>query len=93
MRIHFYATFRDIVGAKHLELDLPDGIAVQEILDRVLIEVPDLRSELLDERGVLSRHVHIFVNGRSSVFLDKGLETQISTREDRIDFFPAVAGG
>lgn len=48
---------------------------------------------MLDEQGALSKHVHIFVNGRGCVFLDDALETQLDIASDRIDFFPAVAGG
>lgn len=93
MRVYFYATFRDIVGGKFIDLDLADGVSVQQVLDRVLSLHPGLQPEMLDAAGQLSRHVHIFVNGRGCVFLEQGLATPISERDDRIDFFPAVAGG
>ena len=93
MRVYFYATFRDIVGGKHLDLDLPDGSSVRQLLDRVLLEHPALRSEILDAAGNLSRHAHIFINGRGCVFLERGLDTALSLRDDRVEFFPAIAGG
>jgi molybdopterin synthase sulfur carrier subunit len=93
MKVYFYATFRDIVGGKHIDIDLADGVTVQGILDRVLVEYPDLRNEMLNKEGRLSKHVHIFVNGRGCVFLERGLDTPVSEEDDRIDFFPAVAGG
>ncbi len=93
MRVHFYATFREVVGEKHIDLDLADGATVQQLLDQVLLDHPGLRNKMLDEEGLLSHHVHIFINGRSSQFLDQGLATPLSARDDRIDFFPAVAGG
>lgn len=93
MRVHFYATFRDIVGGKFIDLDVKDGVTVQQLLDRVLSLHPALRDEMLDEAGELSQHVHVFVNGRGCVFLEHGLATSLSERDDRIDFFPAVAGG
>jgi MoaD family protein len=93
MRVYFYATFRDIVGGKYIDLDLEDGVTVQQLLDRVLALHPTLRGEMLDEAGQLSQHVHIFVNGRGCVFLEQGLDTPLSKRDDRVDFFPAVAGG
>jgi molybdopterin synthase sulfur carrier subunit len=93
MRVYFYATFRDIVGSKFIDLDLSDGVTVQQLLDQVLAQYPAMRSEMLDEAGQLSQHVHIFVNGRGCVFLEQGLATPISERNDRVDFFPAVAGG
>ncbi len=93
MRVYFYATFRDIVGGKYIDLDLEDGATVQKLLDRVLSLHPGLKGQMLDEVGQLSQHVHIFVNGRGCVFLEQGLATPLSQRDDRIDFFPAVAGG
>ena len=33
--------------------------------------------ELLDDAGALSRHVHLFVNGRSSKWLPDGMDTKI----------------
>ena len=93
MRVHFYATFRDIVGHKQIEVALPDGSTVQQLLDGVLADYPGLGREMLDENGELSKHVHIFINGRGCVFLEHGLETPLSAQHDRIDFFPAVAGG
>ncbi len=93
MRVHFYATLREIVGGKYIDLDLADGTSVQRLLDRVLSDHPGLRGVMLDEAGLLSQHVHLFVNGRGCVFLERGLDTPLSARHDRVDFFPAVAGG
>lgn len=93
MQVNFYATFREIVGSKSIELELADGTSVQGLLDRVLLDHPGLRGEMLDEGGNLSKHVHIFVNGRGCIYLEQGLETPLSAQDDRIDFFPAVAGG
>lgn len=92
MRIGFYATLRKIVGRKYVELSLAEPCTLQEILDAVLLAHPDLRDELIDEQGGLDRHVHLFVDGRSSKFLPEGLATAV-TGEQSIEFFPAVAGG
>jgi molybdopterin synthase sulfur carrier subunit len=40
----------------------------------------------------LFEHIHVFVNGRQSVFLPMGLETLVSS-EDVLDVFPPVGGG
>ena len=93
MHVHFFATFREIVGHKQVEVAVPDGTTVQQLLDRVLVDFPGLRREMLDEHGALSKHVHIFINGRGCVYLERGLDTPLSAHDDRIDFFPAVAGG
>lgn len=92
MDIHFYATLRRIAGQKTVRFELPDGITVQELVDTVVTRFPAMREELLDEAGNLYPHVHVFVNGRDAPYLDGALGTVI-TDDDKIDIFPAVAGG
>lgn len=92
MDIHFYATLRRIAGQKTIQFDLANGITVKELVDAVVIRFPSMREELLDEAGNLYPHVHVFVNGRDAPYMDDGLETVI-TASDKIDIFPAVAGG
>jgi sulfur-carrier protein len=92
MRISFYATLRKIVGVKHIELPVPETCTLVEILTAVVAAYPDLREEVLDERGELDRYVHLFVDGRSSKFLPDGMATKVDGRQT-IEFFPAVAGG
>lgn len=92
MRISFYATLRKIVGEKHVELPLPDRCTLREILAVVVAAHPALRVDLLDEHGELDRSVHLFVDGRSSKFLVDGMDTVVDGSQ-KIEFFPAVAGG
>lgn len=92
MRISFYATLRKIVGQKHIELPLPERCTLREILSAVLLAHPGLRDDLLDEHGDLDRSVHLFVEGRSSKFLADGMDTVVDGSQ-KIEFFPAVAGG
>ncbi|MCG8589560.1 MAG: MoaD family protein [Proteobacteria bacterium] len=92
MQIGFYATLRKIVGAKYAEVSVPEGASLQEVLDAVVGAYPDLKEELLDEAGRLSRHVHLFVDGRSSKHLPDGLDTRVHAGQT-VEFFPAVAGG
>lgn len=92
MRIGFYATLRKIVGEKYVELDLPLPCTLAQIIDAVVATYPDLAREILDEDGELDRYIHLFVDGRSSKFLDGGLATEVDGSQS-IEFFPAVAGG
>jgi sulfur-carrier protein len=92
MDIHFYATLRRIAGQKTIKFDLANGITVHELVDAVVTRFPSMRDELLDGEGNLYPHVHVFVNGRDAPYMDDGLETVI-TDSDKIDIFPAVAGG
>ena len=92
MKVSFYATLRKIVGEKTVDIRLPENPRLRDLLDEVLSTYPGLREDLLDDSGELSRHVHLFVNGRSSKYLSAGLETPIEVSQ-KIEFFPAVAGG
>lgn len=92
MNINFYATLRPIAGQKTVKFDLSEGITVQQLVDAVVTRFPAMREELLDDDGNLYPHVHVFVNGRDAPYLDDALATVI-TNNDKIDIFPAVAGG
>lgn len=92
MIVSFYATLRRIVGAKTVEFTLPAGSSLQHLLDEIIRTYPDLQQELLDADGNLYQHVHFFVNGRDAAFLEKGMDTPISS-EDVLGIFPAVGGG
>jgi molybdopterin synthase sulfur carrier subunit len=92
VEVHFYATLRAEVGEKTIEVEVPDGATVRELLDRLVESWPRLAEAMLDEQGRLSRHVHLLVDGGSVRHLERGIETAL--RSDlKIDVFPAVAGG
>jgi sulfur-carrier protein len=92
MEVSFFATLRQVVGAKTVEFDLPSGATVRELLAEMIRCYPGLQQELVDEQGELYQHVHIFVNSRDSIFLDNGLDTKIPENA-KIGVFPAVGGG
>lgn len=92
MNVNLYATLRQIAGKKTIELELPDGATVRQLLDAVVARHPEMRSDLLDECGKLFPHVHLFVNGRDAPDLAGALETRLAP-DDKIDLFPATGGG
>jgi len=51
-----------------------------------------LRAHLFAADGSLSRHVHVFVDGRDSHYLSGGLDTVLGG-DEQIDVFPPVGGG
>jgi molybdopterin synthase sulfur carrier subunit len=91
MDVNFYATLRLITGKKTVSLDLPENVTVREMLEACFKIYPALRKELMNG-DELHGHVHVFVNGRDVPYLEKTLETRITTR-DKLDIFPAVGGG
>lgn len=92
MQVSFYATLRRRVGAKRIEVPVPADASLQQVLDAVLAACPELAEDLLDESGGLSRHIHLFVDGRSSKYLPEGLATRLAPGQS-VQLFPAVAGG
>jgi molybdopterin synthase sulfur carrier subunit len=90
--VKVYATLRPIVGGRLVDLDLPDGTRVRELVAHMVESWPDLAPMMLDEEGELSRRVHVFVDGRSSRHLPAGSDTVIESSNE-VDVFPAVAGG
>jgi molybdopterin synthase sulfur carrier subunit len=92
MNVNFYATFRQIVGAKTVDLPLPDRSTVRDLVNEVVRRFPGLRTQLLDEHGELYGHVHVFINGRDAPYLENAQDTFLSP-EDIVSVFPAVGGG
>ena len=92
MKVSLYATIRAIAGTKTVELDLPDGSSIRELLDRLVQRCPPLAEKLFDTEGKLSRSVQVFVDGRSSAHLPESLDTKLRA-DQAVDIFPAIAGG
>jgi molybdopterin synthase sulfur carrier subunit len=92
MKVNFYSTLREIVGQKTVEIDLPENTTVRQLVEEIIRQYPLLERELVDERGDLYQHVHVFVNGRDVPFLVDRVDTQLSMA-DKISIFPAVGGG
>jgi molybdopterin converting factor small subunit len=64
-----------------------DGRTVAELLRELEREHPGLGGWILDERGIIRRHINVFVNG------DRGSEDTAVDADDRIDVLPAISGG
>jgi sulfur-carrier protein len=76
---------------KRLAGDRPDheveGATVGEVLHAIEGAHPGVAGWILDERGLIRRHINVFVNGELG-----GQETAVS-EEDRVDVLPAISGG
>ena len=92
MKVNFYATYRQIVGGKSVDLAVPQDVTVRQLIDYLIERFPRLRNEMLDENGELYRHVHVFISGRDAPYLTEALDTPISP-DDTVNVFPPVAGG
>jgi sulfur-carrier protein len=64
-----------------------EGGTVGELLAGLERAHPAVSGWILDERGVLRRHINVFVNG------EQGEQGTAVGAEDRVDVLPAVSGG
>jgi sulfur-carrier protein len=76
---------------KRLAGDTPDhrleGATVGELLHALEDAYPAVGGWILDERGVIRRHINVFVNGELG-----GHDTPVMA-DDRVDVLPAISGG
>jgi sulfur-carrier protein len=74
---------------------LAGGRGEHELEGRTVIELlrgfesanPDTAGWILDERGMIRRHINVFVNG------ERGTEQTAVGATDRVDVIPAITGG
>jgi sulfur-carrier protein len=63
------------------------GDSVVELLRGLEREHPEIGGWILDERGLIRRHINVFVNG------ERGAEDTAVRSGDRIEVLPAITGG
>jgi molybdopterin converting factor small subunit len=63
------------------------GATVVELLRMLEEGHPSLNGWILDERGLVRRHINVFVNG------ERGAEQTAVAPEDRVEIVPAITGG
>jgi sulfur-carrier protein len=91
VRVKVYATLRDLLGTRAIDLDITQATTIRQLLDDLVAVYPALADKLRDSQGNLTGQVHIMLNGRPIEFLD-GLATQV-VPTDTLSLFPPVGGG
>jgi len=91
VQIRLYATLRDLIGVKAVELPIGAKSTVGEALQRLAHDYPPLTDKLWDGLGARTGYVTVLLNGRSIDYLD-GADTPV-TDGDEMDLFPPVGGG
>ena len=76
---------RDLAGGNR-SLEIP-GATVGEVLRELEGAWPKTTGWVLDERGVIRRHVNVFVNGERS-----SADASV-TEGDRLHVLPSITGG
>jgi molybdopterin converting factor small subunit len=64
-----------------------EGATVMEVLRALEVRHPNISGWIVDERGLIRRHINVFVNGA------RGGEATAVRPGDRIEVVPAITGG
>jgi molybdopterin synthase sulfur carrier subunit len=64
-----------------------EGTTVRDLLRELERSQPGVSGWILDERGLIRRHINVFVNGEG------GREDTPVGPDDRVDVLPAISGG
>lgn len=89
--LKLFATLRDLVGAKTIDVPFEDGQTVRQLIDNIRTLHPELAAEIVTDTGELTGAVHILVHGRH-VHWGDGLDTVIEAGQ-QVVLMPPTAGG
>ena len=64
-----------------------EGATVAELLSALELRHPELSGWIVDERGLIRRHINVFVNG------ERGNGATAVGSGDRVEVLPAITGG
>lgn len=95
MQVRFYATLRALVGARTLEVPLPEGASVLDLARTLARLHPALAEHFFadpERPDALARSVHFRLDGRDVRWLPEAEHTVLRP-EHEVDVFPPVAGG
>jgi molybdopterin converting factor small subunit len=64
-----------------------DGATIGDLLRALERDQPALSGWVLDERGLIRRHINVYVNG------ELGSKDTVVAKRDRVEVLPAISGG
>lgn len=93
VKVHTILSLKEAIGQREIEITLPEGNTVQDLLSWMGERWGDKLSPLLfsPKDGRPLPHIRLMVNGRSIEFL-KGLETVLRDADELL-ILPMVTGG
>ncbi len=79
VKLLFFATIRDRAGTKSMELDVPDDMTVQGLMDKISMEYPKLKESMSSVLVTVNR--------------EYAFEDAVIPPNAEIGMFPPVSGG
>ena len=90
--VKFIGALRHVSGTRDLAISCKSRVAIRELINEIIKELPELKRSLIDQQLEDSRpNTLILVNGREISVLD-GLETKLKDG-DEVVLIPFVHGG
>ncbi len=90
VKVRFFGPFRNLFGGREVEVELPCGARLWELLRR-LSDTPERERELFTAADAIQPHLVIMKNG-SPVLKPRGLDDPLLDA-DTIAIFPFMGGG
>jgi molybdopterin synthase sulfur carrier subunit len=90
VEIRLFGTIREAVGERTLEKNY-NSCTIQDVIDTLIEEYPDLEGEITDENGSVPVSVNIMMNSKNIQYIDS-FETRVSDG-DEISIATAITGG
>ena len=93
IKVKFFATFRDLLGLKELELEVgpEENLKLIDLLEQLFQKFGEKFRNRILEGGNIRPQVNIMINGRNIKFLD-GVNSPLKDG-DTVAIFPPVYGG
>lgn len=91
MKVKIFATLRQYVNFKEVEVNAKAGDTVRDVLEKLVANNSELGEHIFDKEGNLQRSIRVLVKGRNIEFKD-GLNTVLK-KDDYLALFPPVGGG
>jgi molybdopterin converting factor subunit 1 len=79
VKVLFFATLRDYVGTKSVEMEIPPGLTVGKLRNLLVTAYPRLEKEKASMMAAINR--------------EYAADEQVIPQEAEIAFFPPVSGG
>jgi len=92
MRVSFFASLREIVEGRDIDVSLPEGATVRDLAEELVRRWPELHEHLFTEEGALSRREAIYVDGRNVRWLPDAEATRLCESQC-VAVIPPAAGG
>jgi MoaD family protein len=92
MLVKIFGTLRLISGKKSVQVDLPGGTTLGDVLQEIIRQIPAMQTELMETGGSLRKDLPLFVNGRNPRLLPGAIDMALQP-DDVISLFSPISSG